>query len=65
LGNFRCIYPFLGFEKYDEFFHQNQNSLFLDTAASRAREECARVHREELEVFFLHFLFIYTEWMPQ
>jgi len=65
LGNFRHIYPFLGCEKYDEFFHQNQSSLFLDTAASRAREECARMHREELEVFIPHFLFMYTELMPE
>ncbi|PSN41134.1 hypothetical protein C0J52_05208 [Blattella germanica] len=36
-------------EKYDPFFHQNQSSLFQDTAASRAREECARLQREEIE----------------
>ncbi|XP_021934643.1 tubulin polyglutamylase TTLL13P-like isoform X2 [Zootermopsis nevadensis] len=49
LGNFRCIYPYLGFERYECYFHQNQSSLFQDTAASRAREECARIQREELE----------------
>ncbi|GFG28152.1 hypothetical protein Cfor_08246 [Coptotermes formosanus] len=49
LGNFRCIYPYFGCEKYDEFFHQNQSSLFQDTAASRARDECVRMQREELE----------------
>jgi hypothetical protein len=65
MGNFRCIYPFLGSEKYDEFFYQNQSSLFQETAASRAREKCVRMHREELEVFILHFLFVYTELMPQ
>ncbi|XP_069694398.1 tubulin polyglutamylase TTLL13-like isoform X2 [Periplaneta americana] len=49
MGNFRCIYPYHGVDKYEQFFHQNQISLFQDTAASRAREECARLQREELE----------------
>ena len=50
MGNYRCIYPREDGEKYEAFFHQNQSSLFQDTAASRAREECARLQREELEV---------------
>lgn len=52
MGNFRCVYPCLCSEKYEHFFYQNQSSLFQDTAASRAREECARMQREELEVLF-------------
>ncbi|KAJ9592946.1 hypothetical protein L9F63_015370, partial [Diploptera punctata] len=50
MGNFRCVYPQEGCEKYEPFFHQNQSSLFQDTAASRAREECSRLQREELEI---------------
>jgi tubulin polyglutamylase TTLL6/13 len=51
LGNFRCIYPSCGFERYEQFLHKNLSSLFKKTAASRAREECARMKRQELEVF--------------
>jgi hypothetical protein len=65
LGNFRCIYPYVGFERYERYFHQNQSSLFQDTAASRAREECARIQREELEVFIQYFLFPFIELTPQ
>jgi hypothetical protein len=36
--------------------------LFQDTAASRARDECVRMQREELEVFII---FISVELMPQ
>ncbi|PNF33882.1 hypothetical protein B7P43_G06735 [Cryptotermes secundus] len=50
LGNYHCVYPCLGYDKYEQFFHQNQGSLFQDTAASRAREEYARMQREELQV---------------
>lgn len=64
LGNFRCIYPYLGFERYECYFHQNQSSLFQDTAASRAREECARIQREELEVFIQYFVFPSIELTP-
>uniref|UniRef100_A0A8C8R8K6 Tubulin tyrosine ligase like 6 n=1 Tax=Pelusios castaneus TaxID=367368 RepID=A0A8C8R8K6_9SAUR len=41
IGGFRRIYPKSDFDKYDKFFQHN-NSLFQDTAASRAREEHAR-----------------------
>nr|CAD7574267.1 unnamed protein product [Timema californicum] len=50
MGNFRCIYPGPVKEKFERFFHQNASSLFQDTAASRAREECTRLLREEMEV---------------
>nr|CAD7441616.1 unnamed protein product [Timema bartmani] len=49
MGNFRCIYPGPVKEKFERFFHQNASSLFQDTAASRAREECTRLLREEME----------------
>ncbi|XP_067009364.2 tubulin polyglutamylase ttll6 [Anabrus simplex] len=49
LGNYRCIYPMHGSNKYAELFNQTQSSLFQETAASRAREECARLQRVELE----------------
>nr|XP_046487173.1 tubulin polyglutamylase TTLL13-like isoform X1 [Neodiprion pinetum] len=50
LGNFRRVYPGPGTEKYDPFFKQGGSSMFQDTAASRAREEAAKVHREEAEL---------------
>ena len=41
LGNFRRIYPAEGSEKYDKYF-QNSGSLYQETAAFKARSECAR-----------------------
>ncbi len=41
LGGFRRIYPIEGHEKYDKYF-QHSGSLFQETAASKARGECAR-----------------------
>ena len=41
LGGFRRIYPREGAEKYDKYF-KHSSSLFQETAASKAREECAR-----------------------
>lgn len=41
LGKYRRIYPGPDTEKYARFFKHN-GSLFQETAASKAREECAR-----------------------
>lgn len=41
LGDFKRIYPREGGEKYDKYF-KHSSSLFQETAASKAREECAR-----------------------
>ena len=41
LGGLRRIYPIDGSEEYDKFF-QHSGSLFQETAASKARGECAR-----------------------
>ena len=41
LGNFRRIYPGPGHEKYEKYFH-NSGSLYQETAAFKARSECAR-----------------------
>lgn len=41
LGGFKRIYPRDGGEKYDKYF-THSSSLFQETAASKAREECAR-----------------------
>ncbi|XP_033124025.1 tubulin polyglutamylase ttll6-like [Anneissia japonica] len=46
-GDYRRIYPIEGHEKYDKFF-QHSGSLFQQTAASKARGECARQQREEI-----------------
>ncbi|XP_072343625.1 uncharacterized protein [Scyliorhinus torazame] len=47
IGNFRRIYPFTGSEKYDKFL-KCKHSLFQETIASKAREECARQMRQEI-----------------
>ncbi|XP_069758544.1 tubulin polyglutamylase TTLL13-like isoform X3 [Narcine bancroftii] len=47
LGGFHLIYPLPDSEKYDDFFKQS-GSLFQETVASRAREECARQQLEEI-----------------
>jgi len=41
LGGYQRIYPACGTEKYEPFFKQSA-SLFQETAASKAREACAR-----------------------
>lgn len=40
-GGFKRIYPREGGEKYDKYF-KHSSSLFQETAASKARVECAR-----------------------
>ncbi|XP_044300591.1 tubulin polyglutamylase TTLL6 [Varanus komodoensis] len=48
-GGYRRIYPSSDSDKYDKFFQHN-NSLFQETAASRAREEYARQQLQELRL---------------
>ncbi|XP_069899382.1 tubulin polyglutamylase TTLL13 isoform X2 [Dipodomys merriami] len=47
LGGYRRIYPGPDSEKYKPFFKHN-GTLFQETAASKAREECARQQLEEI-----------------
>ncbi|XP_074090164.1 tubulin polyglutamylase TTLL13-like isoform X2 [Macrotis lagotis] len=49
LGGYRRIYPGTDTEKYAPFFKHN-GSLFQETAASKAREECARQQLEEIRL---------------
>uniref|UniRef100_A0A8D1ELN3 Uncharacterized protein n=1 Tax=Sus scrofa TaxID=9823 RepID=A0A8D1ELN3_PIG len=49
LGGYRRIYPGLDTEKYAPFFKHN-GSLFQETVASKAREECARQQLEEIRL---------------
>uniref|UniRef100_UPI00398F16DD tubulin polyglutamylase ttll6-like isoform X2 n=1 Tax=Pristiophorus japonicus TaxID=55135 RepID=UPI00398F16DD len=49
LGGFHRIYPQPDSEKYDNYFKQS-GSLFQETIASRAREECARQQLEEIRL---------------
>ncbi|KAM5291795.1 tubulin polyglutamylase TTLL13 [Ctenodactylus gundi] len=49
LGGYRRIYPGSDMEKYAPFFKHN-GSLFQETAASKAREECARQQLEEIRL---------------
>uniref|UniRef100_A0ACB8EV91 Uncharacterized protein n=1 Tax=Sphaerodactylus townsendi TaxID=933632 RepID=A0ACB8EV91_9SAUR len=49
IGGYRRIYPAPDSDKYDKFF-QHHNSLFQETAASRAREEYARQQLQELRL---------------
>lgn len=49
LGGYRRIYPGPNTEKYAPFF-KNNGSLFQETAASKAREECARQQLEEIRL---------------
>ncbi|KAM7381191.1 hypothetical protein PAMA_012168 [Pampus argenteus] len=49
LGGFKRIYPRDGAEKYDKYF-KHSSSLFQETAASKAREECARQQLQELRL---------------
>ncbi|ELU05410.1 hypothetical protein CAPTEDRAFT_124734, partial [Capitella teleta] len=47
LGNMRRIYPGENTERYDKYF-QSSGSLYQETAAFKARSECARQQREEI-----------------
>ncbi|XP_061451873.1 tubulin polyglutamylase TTLL13 isoform X2 [Rhineura floridana] len=47
LGGYRRIFPLRGTEKYLPFF-KHSGSLFQETVASKAREECARQQLEEI-----------------
>ncbi|KAM3828497.1 tubulin polyglutamylase TTLL13 isoform 2-T2 [Vipera latastei] len=47
LGHYRRIFPSQGTEKYSPFF-KHSGSLFQETVASKAREECARQQLEEI-----------------
>ncbi|XP_034291441.1 tubulin polyglutamylase TTLL13 isoform X5 [Pantherophis guttatus] len=47
LGHYRRIFPSHGTEKYSPFF-KHSGSLFQETVASKAREECARQQLEEI-----------------
>ncbi|XP_039189108.1 tubulin polyglutamylase TTLL6 isoform X4 [Crotalus tigris] len=49
IGGYRRIYPNSDSVRYDRFFQQN-NSLFQETAASRAREQYARLQLQELRL---------------
>ncbi|KAF0876236.1 TTL13 polyglutamylase, partial [Crocuta crocuta] len=49
LGGYRRIYPGPDTDKYAPFFKYN-GSLFQETAASKAREECARQQLEEIRL---------------
>uniref|UniRef100_A0A8D0GB96 Tubulin tyrosine ligase like 13 n=1 Tax=Sphenodon punctatus TaxID=8508 RepID=A0A8D0GB96_SPHPU len=49
LGGYRRIYPPRGPDNYQPFFKHN-GSLFQETAASKAREECARQQLEEIRL---------------
>ncbi|XP_037688985.1 tubulin polyglutamylase TTLL13P-like isoform X3 [Choloepus didactylus] len=49
LGGYRRIYPGPDTEKYAPFFKHN-GSLFQETAASKAREECARQQLEDIRL---------------
>ncbi|XP_068131352.1 tubulin polyglutamylase TTLL13 isoform X2 [Hyperolius riggenbachi] len=49
LGGYQRIYPQNKGDKYEKFF-KHSGSLFQETAASRAREECARQQLEELRL---------------
>ncbi|XP_039990544.1 tubulin polyglutamylase ttll6 isoform X2 [Xiphias gladius] len=49
LGGFKRIYPREGGEKYDKYF-KHSSSLFQETSASKAREECARQQLQELRL---------------
>ncbi|XP_069481311.1 tubulin polyglutamylase TTLL13 isoform X2 [Ambystoma mexicanum] len=49
LGGFRRIFPGDKTDKYEKYF-KHSGSLFQETAASKAREECARHQLEELRL---------------
>jgi len=47
-GGYRRIYPKGNEHKYKQFFQQS-GSLFTETVASKARQECARLQREAIQ----------------
>ncbi|KAJ1135599.1 hypothetical protein NDU88_002037 [Pleurodeles waltl] len=49
MGGFRRIYPTKDAEKYEKFFQQS-SSIFQETAASKARGQCARQQLQELRL---------------
>ncbi|XP_053120915.1 tubulin polyglutamylase TTLL6 isoform X2 [Hemicordylus capensis] len=49
IGGYRRIYPSFDSDRYDKFFQHN-NSIFQETAASRAREEYARQQLQEIRL---------------
>ncbi|XP_053094847.1 tubulin polyglutamylase ttll6 [Pangasianodon hypophthalmus] len=49
LGGFRPIYPTEEGERYEKYF-KHSSSLFQETAASKAREECSRQQLQELRL---------------
>ncbi|XP_047673538.1 tubulin polyglutamylase ttll6 isoform X1 [Tachysurus fulvidraco] len=49
LGGFRPIYPTAGEDKYEKYFQQS-SSLFQETVASKAREDCSRQQLQELRL---------------
>ncbi|XP_032650085.1 tubulin polyglutamylase TTLL13 isoform X1 [Chelonoidis abingdonii] len=49
LGGYRRIYPTRETDKYEPFF-KHSGSLFQETVASKAREECARQQLEEIRL---------------
>ncbi|XP_063301721.1 tubulin polyglutamylase TTLL13 [Pelobates fuscus] len=49
LGGYRRIFPRANGDEYDKYF-RHSGSLFQETAASKAREECARQQLEELRL---------------
>eukprot|EP00794_Sanderia_malayensis_P009971 gene9971-10994_t len=49
IGNFRRIYPQNNCEEKYVMYFENSCSLFQETAASKARSECARIQREEIK----------------
>uniref|UniRef100_A0A8D0EAA0 Tubulin tyrosine ligase like 13 n=1 Tax=Salvator merianae TaxID=96440 RepID=A0A8D0EAA0_SALMN len=53
LGGYRRIFPSRGTEKYTPFF-KHSGSLFQETVASKAREECARYEAVQGEAASAH-----------
>ncbi|CAH1173514.1 unnamed protein product [Phaedon cochleariae] len=50
-GGFRLVYPCSGTEHiYSKYFEQGQNSLYCDTASSRAREAAQNALRDEMQM---------------
>ncbi|KAG1954766.1 tubulin polyglutamylase TTLL6 [Pimephales promelas] len=49
MGGFRRIFPREGGDQYEKYF-QHSSSLFQETAASKAREECARQQLQDLRL---------------
>ncbi|KAJ8912251.1 hypothetical protein NQ315_003354 [Exocentrus adspersus] len=50
-GNFRLVYPCSDTEhNYVKYFDQGQNSLYSDTASSRAREAAQNAFRDEMHL---------------